>query len=227
MVFDWTYLFALPGLILGLYAQWKVKSAYNEMSAIPSRLNEPAARVARELLQKNGNNAVTIKQVSGNLTDHYDPRDESLSLSDGVYASTSLAALGIAAHEAGHAMQKFEDYGPMKLRTLILPAVQIGSKAYFPLFLAGMIFSIEPLMTIGIICFGLALLFSLVTLPVEFDASRRGIRMLADGGFITSDEEPKVKAVLHAAALTYVAAAVTSALQLVRLIVLSNSRRRD
>jgi Predicted Zn-dependent protease len=227
MFFDWTYLFAIPGLLLGLYAQWKVKSTYQEMSAVPSRCGQTAAQVAQAILQKNGNTSVAIDHVQGSLTDHYDPRNETISLSEDIYSSSSLAALGIAAHEAGHAMQKFEGYGPMKMRTAILPVVQIGSKAYFPMFLAGMIFSFEPLMTLGIICFGLALLFSLITLPVEFDASRRGVQMLLSGGFIATDEEPKVKAVLHAAALTYVAAAISSALQVVRLIVISNSRRRD
>ncbi len=227
MYFDWTYIFAIPGLLLGLYAQWKVQSAYRKMSGIKSRYGQPAYEVAQDILRRNGNDKVSVGHVAGNLTDHYDPRNESLSLSDGVYASSSLAALGIAAHEAGHAMQKFENYGPMKLRNLIVPVVQIGSKAYFPLFLLGMIFTIEPLMTIGIICFGLSLVFSIITLPVEFDASRRGIRMLTQGGYITQEEEPQVKSVLNAAALTYVAAAVTSFLQLLRLIVLSNSKRRD
>lgn len=225
--YDWTYLLMIPGLLLGLYAQFKVKNAYSRMMGVPSRSGRAAAEVAQALLQRNGNHDVTIQRVSGSMTDHYDPRNETLSLSEGVYEGSSLAALGIAAHEAGHAMQKHEDYAPMRFRNAIVPVVNIGSQAYFPLFLLGIVFSWEPLMTLGIICFGLSLVFSLITLPVEFDASRRGIAMLMEGGYITEDERPKVKSVLDAAALTYVAAAVSALLQLLRLIIISQSRRRD
>lgn len=224
-LWDWTYWLILPGLILGLWAQARVNSAYREGSKIPSRSGRPASEVAQELLRRNGNGAVMVERVSGSLTDHYDPRTETLRLSDGVYASSSLAALGIAAHEAGHAMQKQEGYGPMKFRNAVLPVVQIGSQAYFPLFLIGLIFSWRPLTFLGILFFSLTVLFSLITLPVEFDASRRGVAMLMEGGYISYDEEGAVKKVLNAAAMTYVASAVTALMQLLRLILLS--RRRD
>jgi Zn-dependent membrane protease YugP len=211
---------------LGLVAQWKVKSAYRNMSNQPSRSGRTADDVARELLAGNGNHRVTVVKIPGRLTDHYDPRKETLSLSEGVYGDTSLAAVGIAAHEAGHAMQKYLDYGPMALRNAIVPVVRISSQAYFPLFLLGIIFSLEPLLYIGILCFAASLVFSLITLPVEFDASRRGVRMLTEGGYISHEEISGVKTVLNAAALTYVAAAISSLLQLIRLLAISGSRRR-
>jgi len=223
--YDWTYILMLPGLLLGLWAQSKVNSAYQKYSRVAASSGIPAAQAAQALLLRNGNSKVKVEKVAGQLTDHYDPRTETLRLSDGVYASPSLAALGIAAHEAGHAMQKHEDYAPMRLRNAIVPVVQLGSKLYMPLFFMGLIFSLQPLVNVGIIAFALTLIFSLITLPVEFDASRRGIRMLVEGGFITAREEPQVKEVLSGAAMTYVAAAISSALQLLRLILIS--RRRD
>lgn len=224
--YDWTYLLMIPGLLLGIWAQAKVNGAYQKYSRVMSRSGITAAEAAHRLLRQNGNTRVNVEKVAGQLTDHYDPRSETLRLSDGVYHSSSLAALGIAAHEAGHAMQKFEDYAPMRLRNAIVPVVQIGSRLYMPLFIMGLIFSWEPLVSVGIIAFALTLIFSLITLPVEFDASRRGVTMLLSGGFITSQEEPQVKSVLSAAAMTYVAAAITSLLQLLRLVLLSR-RNRD
>ena len=166
-----------------------------------------------------------VRETSGELTDHYDPRTETLRLSSGVYGSGSIAALGIAAHEAGHAMQKMEDYAPLKLRTAIVPVVNIGSNLAMPLFFLGLLFSWEPFLTLGIVAFGLSVVFSLITLPVEFDASRRAVRMLQDGGYVTSDELTGVQKVLNAAALTYVAAAVTSMLSLLRLLIIARNRR--
>lgn len=222
--YDWTTLLMIPGLILGIWAQAKVSGAYSKYSRVPSRSGITASQAAQRLLRQNGNTRVGVEPVKGQLTDHYDPQSETLRLSEGVYNSSSLAALGIAAHEAGHAMQKYENYAPMRLRNAIVPVVQLGSKAYLPLFFLGLFFSWEPLMTIGIIAFALTLVFSLITLPVEFDASRRGVQMLLNGGFITREEEPQVKKVLSAAAMTYVAAAVTSMLQLLRLVLLSRRR---
>ncbi len=222
---DWTYLLILPGLLLGLWAQSRVQGAYRRYSREQTRLGIPASEAVERLLRQNGNGAVRVGHVSGELTDHYDPRNETLNLSDGVYASTSVAALGIAAHEAGHAMQKMEGYAPLRLRTLIVPAVQFGSGLSTPLFFAGLIFAWKPLMTAGIILFSLSVLFSLVTLPVELDASRRAMRMLQSGGFVTMEEEKGVKSVLSAAAMTYVASAVTSLLSLLRLILIA--RRHD
>lgn len=223
--YDWTYLLIIPGLILGLWAQHKVNSAYQEYSRVATHLNRPASQVVSDLLRRNGNNAVRVGHISGQLTDHYNPADETLNLSDGVYSSTSVAALGIAAHEAGHAMQKQEGYAPLKLRTAVVPAVNIASSASTPLFILGLIMAWRPLIYIGIALFSLSVIFSLITLPVEFDASRRAIRMLTEGGYVTEDERSGVKSVLSAAALTYVAAAVTSLLSLLRLLLIA--RRRD
>lgn len=221
---DWTYLLLIPGLILGVWAQAKVNSAYSKYSRVASQLGRPASQVVADLLRRNGNDAVQVTSVAGNLTDHYNPATETLALSQGVYGSTSIAALGIAAHEAGHAMQKKDDYAPMRLRTAVVPLVNLGSNAYFPLFLLGIIFSWQPLVYLGILCFALSVVFSLITLPVEFNASSRAIAMLSQGGYITRDEEPAVKAVLSAAALTYVAAAVTSILSLLRLLIIARNR---
>jgi len=223
-VYDWTYLLIIPGLLLGLWAQHKVNSAYREYSKVATRLGRPASEVVAELLRRNGNTAVQVGHISGQLTDHYNPADETLNLSDGVYNSVSVAALGIAAHEAGHAMQKQEGYAPMKLRTAVVPVVNIGSSASTPLFILGLIFSWRPLIYLGIALFSLSVIFSLITLPVEFDASSRAIRMLTEGGYVTESERSGVKSVLTAAALTYVAAAVTSLLSLLRLILIAKDR---
>ena len=224
--YDWTYLLIIPGLILGLWAQHKVKSAYAEYSRITTRLGRSAASVVDDLLRRNGNNKVRIGRVSGELTDHYNPADETLKLSDGVYGSSSIAALGIAAHEAGHAMQKHENYAPLMLRTAIVPAVNICSGLSTPLFFLGLLMSWEPLLTLGIILFAASTVFALVTLPVEFNASNRAVAMLTEGGYVSAEEERGVRKVLNAAALTYVAAAVTSLLSLLRLVMIAN-RRRD
>lgn len=224
--YDWTYLLIIPGLILGIWAQSKVKSTYAEYSRVPTRLGRSAATVVDDLLLRNGNNKVRIGRVSGELTDHYNPGNETLNLSDGVYASNSVAALGIAAHEAGHAMQKHDGYAPLKLRTAIVPAVNICSGLSTPLFFLGLIMSWEPLLTLGIILFAASTVFALVTLPVEFNASNRAVAMLTEGGYVNGEEERGVRKVLQAAALTYVASAVTSLLSLLRLVMIAN-RRRD
>ncbi len=224
--YDWTYLLIIPGLLLGLWAQFKVKNAYAEYSKIPTRLGRNAASVVDDLLRRNGNHKVRIGRVSGELTDHYNPADETLKLSEGVYGSSSIAALGIAAHEAGHAMQKHEGYAPLKLRTAIVPAVNVCSGLSTPLFFLGLLMSWEPLLTLGIILFAASTVFALVTLPVEFNASSRAVAMLTEGGYVSGEEERGVRKVLNAAALTYVAAAVTSLLSLLRLVMIAN-RRRD
>lgn len=224
--YDWTYLLVVPGLILGVWAQIKVKSAYAKYSRVPTRLGRSAASVVNDALHRQGNYNVRIGHVNGELTDHYDPSNETLNLSSGVYSSDSVAALGIAAHEAGHAMQKYEGYLPLKLRTAIVPAVNFCSGLSTPLFCLGLVFSWEPLTSLGILLFAASTVFALVTLPVEFNASRRAVAMLIDGGYITGDEERGVRKVLTAAALTYVAAAVTSLLSLLRLVTIAN-RRRD
>lgn len=226
MYLDWTYLLIIPGLLLGLWAQSQVSSAYQKYSAVNSRLGQPASVMVQDLLRRNGNNVVSIGRVSGNLTDHYDPSKEVLNLSDGVYGSSSVAALGIAAHEAGHAMQKMEGYAPLTLRSAVVPVVNIGSSLSTPLFFVGLLMAWQPLVYLGIALFSLSTIFALITLPVEFDASRRAVRMLTEGGYVTGEEEQGVRKVLRAAALTYVAAAVTSLLTLLRLLLIANRNRR-
>lgn len=225
--FDWTYLLIIPGLILGLWAQSRVSSTYQKYSRVATRLGQPASAMVADLLRRNGNHAVSVGRVSGNLTDHYDPRSEKLNLSEGVYGSASVAALGIAAHEAGHAMQKKEGYAPLKLRTAVVPMVNIGSSLSTPLFMLGLIFAWQPLVYAGIALFSLSTIFALITLPVEFDASRRAVDMLTSAGYVTGEEERGVRKVLNAAALTYVAAAVTSLLTLLRLLLLARRYDRD
>lgn len=222
---DWTMILVIPGLLLGLWAQFKVKSAFSKYSKVNTRVGQSAETVARELLNKGNCGNVSIREVSGSLTDHYDPRSNTLSLSDSVYGSGSVAAIGVAAHECGHAMQEHEGYAPLKLRSAIVPIVNIGSNLYFPIFLLGLLFSWQPLIYVGIICFSLTLVFSLVTLPVEFNASKRAMAVLADGGYLTGEELDGVRAVLNAAAMTYVAAAISSLLQLLRLLLISRNRR--
>lgn len=225
--FDWTMLLALPGLLLGLWAQMKVKSSFAKYSQVYSRRGIRAEDVSRDLLSRSGNHNVTITGVSGSLTDHYDPASNTLRLSQDVMGNPSIAAIGVAAHECGHAMQQHDGYMPLKLRTAIVPVVNIGSNLYFPIFVAGILFSWEPLINVGILCFALSLLFSLVTLPVEFNASNRAIAMLREGGYLAEDELDGARKVLNAAAMTYVAAVVSSALQLLRLLLIARSHRDD
>lgn len=225
MFWDYTMLILIPGLLLGLWAQARVQSAYAKYSRVRTQQGLPAEEVVGQLLRQEGADHVVISRTSGQLTDHFDPRTDTLRLSDGVYGSASVAALGIAAHEAGHALQKQQGYPFLSLRSLMVPAVNIGSTLAWPIFVLGLIFSWEPLVNAGIVLFGLVVLFSLVTLPVEFDASRRAMAMLAGSGYLTQDEQKGVKAVLSAAALTYVASFVSALLQLFRLITIA--RRRD
>lgn len=225
--YDWTMIFVIPGLLLGLYAQWKVKWAYQKYSGVAARSGQTAQMVARSLLNQGGCGRVSIRPVSGQLTDHYDPKSNSLALSEGVYNSGSIAAIGVAAHECGHAMQQQEGYLPLKMRSFLVPVTNLGSQLYFPIFMAGLLFSWEPLVMAGIACFGLTLLFSLVTLPVEFNASRRALSLLDQGNYLNAEELKGAKAVLSAAALTYVASMISSALQLLRLLVIARGRRRD
>lgn len=229
MYLDSTYVLVLIGLLLGLWAQSSVRSAYRSASQVMTRQGRPASEVVMELLHRNGNDTVVLGRVGGEMTDHYNPATGTLNLSDGVYDSASAAALGIAAHEAGHAMQKLTGYSPLSLRTAIVPVVNIGSQAAIPIFLLGMVLSFRPLAMIGIVLFGLTFFFALITLPVEFDASRRALRMLTEGGYVTAEEENSVRRVLRAAAMTYVASAIASLLNLIRLILISggsNRRRR-
>ncbi len=228
MYMDSTFLLLIPGILLALWAQARVKSAYATYSRVPSGYRGTAAQAAAQILSDSGNTQVSVQPTGGQLTDHYDPRSETLNLSEGVYSSSSVAALGIAAHEAGHAMQKRDGYALLGLRTAAVPFVNIGSNLSIPIFIAGLALSVPPLQTAGIVLFSLTVLFSLITLPVEFDASRRALQMLRTSGIIaTPEEERGVQKVLSAAAMTYVAAAVNALLQLLRLIILSNRNRRD
>lgn len=223
--YDWTMILVIPGLLLGLWAQFKVKSSFEKYQRVLSRSGYTADTVARRLLNHAGCDQVSIQQTSGSLTDHYDPRSQVLRLSSTVYGSGSVAAIGVAAHECGHAMQHREGYTPLKLRSMLVPVVNLGSNLYFPIFMLGLVFSWEPLVYVGIACFALTLLFALVTLPVEFNASARAVRALREGGYLGDEELKGAKAVLDAAALTYVASAISSLLQLVRLLLIA--RRSD
>lgn len=229
MLYDSTMILLIPALLLALLAQAGMKRAYSKYSKIRTRAGIPASEAALKILYDNGNNEVSVARGQGTLTDHFDPRTQVLSLSEGVYNSASIAAIGIAAHEAGHAMQKKEGYGPLALRSLVVPAVNFGSTLSVPIFILGLIMSWQPLVTAGIALFSLTVIFALVTLPVEFNASRRAIRMLNGSGLITQEEEKGVRKVLNAAAMTYVASAIGALLQLFRLILLSrgSSSRRD
>jgi len=223
---DPTYIIVLPALVFAIWAQAKVNSTFQRYLRVFSASNYTGAQVARYLLDANGLHDVRIELTRGTLTDHYDPRTKVLRLSQPVYHSTSLAAIGVAAHETGHAVQHAHSYIPLTIRNSIFPIANFGSQAAFPLFFIGLIFGIPAFMTLGIWFFTAALAFQLVTLPVEFNASRRAMQMLREAGFVTNSEAPKTRQVLSAAALTYVAAVAVSALQLVRLLVIRNSRER-
>ncbi len=223
--FDPTFVLLIPAILLALYAQFKVQATYSQMSQVRSKKGLTGAAAGRKLLDASGLSNIGIEQIGGNLTDNYDPRDKILHLSEGVYNNDSIAAMGIVAHEVGHAVQDLKAYAPLKIRSGLVPAANIGSQLAIPLFFLGMIFSYPRLMDIGIIAFSLAVVFTIVTLPVEFNASKRGIAMLSDGGFLAKDEVPLAKKVLDAAALTYVAATAMAVLNLIRLLAIRGERR--
>lgn len=234
--FDPTYILVLIGAVLCIAASRKVNSTYQKYSRVRARRGMTGAQAAQRILQMSGINDVQIQHVSGELTDHYDPSKKVLRLSDTVYDSQSVAAIGVAAHECGHALQHKEGYFPLKFRSALVPAANIGSKLGLPLVILGLVLGVGfdlpgggyfSLAQIGIWVFSLAVLFQVVTLPVEFNASGRALKMLGSYGIMTDDEVDDCKHVLGAAALTYVAAAASSVLQLLRLIILSGNRRRD
>ena len=226
--FDWTYILVLIGAVLSLLASAKVNSTFNKYKRIRSASGMTGAEAAERILHQNGIYDVGIEHVSGNLTDHYDPRSKMLRLSDATYSSTSVAAIGVAAHECGHALQHKEEYGPLKLRTAIVPAANIGSRLGIPIIILGVILGSNPLLiNIGIWVFSLAVLFQIVTLPVEFNASSRALEMVEQYGILGSEEVVHTKKVLSAAAMTYVAAAAASILQLLRLVLLFGRRSDD
>ncbi len=231
--YDWTYIvIVLPAIILALAAQGKVSSTFNKYSRVPSRVGMTGAEAARRIMELNGIYDVSIERVSGNLTDHYDPSKKVLRLSDSVYSSSSIAAIGVAAHESGHAIQHARGYAPLSLRTLLVPAANIGSRLAMPLILLGIIFSFSSMMgtsliTLGIILFGLSVVFTIVTLPVEFNASRRAIECLGESRILYDDELAGAKKVLSAAAMTYVASTAVALANFLRLIIIFGGRRRD
>lgn len=228
--YDATYILVLIGAVLSLLASARVKSTYAKYSRERSYSGMTGAQAAERILSMAGIYDVTVQHVAGDLTDHYDPRKKTLNLSDSVYANASVAAVGVAAHECGHAIQHDRGYAPLKFRSFLAPVAGFGANISWPLILLGLLLGGSGvLVEIGIWMFGLVVLFQLVTLPVEFDASRRAVNLLEETGVLYSTELPKTKKVLKAAALTYVAAAASSILQLLRLILLfgNNNRRRD
>lgn len=227
---DPTYILIIIGAIISLIASARVKSTFNKYSRYRSMSNMTGAQAAERILHTAGIYDVSICHVSGNLTDHYDPKRKTLNLSDSVYNSASVAAVGVAAHECGHAIQHQKNYAPLSVRSAIVPVANIGSQISWPLILIGLFFTSNTgtlLINLGIICFSFAVIFQLVTLPVEFNASSRALRILGDTGILNSEELPKTRKVLSAAALTYVAGAAAAILQLLRLILLFGGRNND
>lgn len=230
--FDWTYLLlVLPCLLLSLWASAKVNSTFKKYSSQLSSRKITGAQAAQRVLQRNGISGVRIEQISGNLTDHYDPKSNVIRLSGDVYGSSSTAAIGVACHEAGHAVQYATNYFPIHIRAAIIPITNFGSKIALPLILLGLLFSAAGTLSdmfvyIGIACFGLSLVFQLITLPVEFNASRRALTAIAEDDLLTDDELKGARKTLNAAAMTYVAATAVSLAQLIRLISLFGGGRR-
>lgn len=224
--YDPTYLILIPALIFALIADTMVKSRFRKYSDVRSERGVTANDAARAILDANGLYNVSIEHISGELTDHYDPTSNTVRLSDSVYGSSSIAAIGVAAHECGHAVQHAEAYMPMQLRSAIIPVTRIGSTLSTPLVLLGFAFSFKPLITIGIFAFVTVVLLQLITLPVEFNASSRALRSLDAQGILFPNEISQTKKVLSAAAMTYVAALLSSLLSLLRLILLSRRRSR-
>ena len=231
---DWTFLILIPAMIFAFVAQAKVNSIFNKYAKVYNRRGLTGAEAARRVLDANGLYHVTIERVHGRLTDHYDPKAGVIRLSDAVYGSTGIAAVGVAAHEAGHAVQHAVGYVPIKVRAAIIPLTRFGSFLAMPLFIIGLLFAGGSylgyeigtiFMLTGILFFSFSTLFQLVTLPTEFNASARAMQALEDGGLLAADELPAAKATLSAAAMTYVAALATSLASLLRLILIFNRRR--
>ena len=224
-------LLLIPVLLLSLWAQFQVSGSFRRYNAVNNRRRITGAQAAEAVLRAHGVFGVPVRPCRGNLTDHYDPRDNTIYLSETVYDAPTIAAVGVAAHEAGHAVQYAENYGPVRLRTAIIPATQIGSKFSFILLLVGMVLYSQSLFLVGILLFSLTTIFQLVTLPVEFNASHRALQTLKNEQLLYDDELPGARKVLKAAALTYVAALLMSALQLLRYVLIfvgrNNRGRRD
>lgn len=228
--YDPTYVLVLIGIVLCMAASARVRSTYSKYAQVRSRSGLTGREAAERILRSAGIYDVRVEHVSGNLTDHYDPRNKVLRLSDATYQSASVAAVGVAAHECGHAIQHEQGYAPLSIRSAIVPVANFGSAIAWPLILFGLLFNSRSsylLIQIGILAFSFAVLFQIVTLPVEFNASKRAVRILGESGMFLPEELRMTKKVLGAAALTYVAGAASAVLQLLRIILLTGGRRRD
>lgn len=229
MMYDATYILVIIGAVICLAASARVKSTFQKYAKVRSARGITGQEAAERILKSQGLNDVLVRHVSGELTDHYDPRTKTVNLSDATYAKTSVAAVGVAAHECGHAIQHSKAYVPLTIRSALVPMANFGSKAAWPLIIIGIIIGGSAstfLLNLGILAFTLAVLFQLVTLPVEFNASSRAVKILGDSGILGMDELSGTKAVLRAAALTYVASAAASILQLLRLVMIANRGRK-
>lgn len=224
---DPTYILILIGVVISAIASMRVRTTFNKYSQVHSRSGMTGAQAAERILHNAGIFDVSIQRVAGNLSDHYDPRNKTLNLSESVYGSASVAAVGVAAHECGHAIQHQVGYSPLQFRSMLVPVAQFGSGASWLFILLGIFMSAQPLLTIGIVLFSLAVLFQIVTLPVEFNASSRALKALESQNILYRDEIGSTRKVLSAAALTYVAGAAAAILQLLRLIILFGGRRDD
>ena len=228
--YDWTYILVLVGAVICMAASARVKSTFNRYSTVRSRLGMTGREAAEQILRRNGIYDVQVIHIPGNLTDHYNPSKKTLGLSDTVYNSSSVAAIGVAAHECGHAVQHATGYAPLSIRGALVPVANIGSTAAWPLIIIGLLLNGQMsamLINLGILLFSAAVLFQIVTLPVEFNASGRAVRVLETSGMLYPEEVGAVKKVLGAAALTYVASAAAIILQLLRLIIIAGGRRRN
>ena len=224
---NWYIVLVLPAMILGMIAQFKVKTTFEKYSTVYSRRGYTGADIARRILDKNGLHDVRVERIPGHLTDHFDPRENVVRLSDSVYGSSSVASIGVAAHEVGHAIQHAKRYAPMKLRAAVIPVTRIGSTAAPIMIMLGFFMWIEPLIVVGVVLYSSIAVFQLITLPVEFNASRRAMQAIAGRGILTEQEQKGARKTLTAAAMTYVAAVAVAAAQLLRLVLLFGGRRKD
>lgn len=229
MYFDKTYFLVIIGVIISMIAQANIQKAFNKYSKIKSKKNITGYEAAKYILDTNSYNDISIKKIGGSLSDYFNPATKEVALSGDSFTDTSIASIAVAAHECGHVIQYKEGYAPLKIKSWLVPAVNFGSKLAFPVILLGIFLSQQKLLDLGLILFSLALIFQLVTLPVEFDASRRAIRVIDESGMLHGEELDGAKAMLKAAAFTYVAATLSTALQLLRLFLLYGNRnnRRD
>ncbi|MFO7823575.1 MAG: zinc metallopeptidase [Cyclobacterium sp.] len=225
--YDPTIIILIPALLIAMYAQYKVKNTFKKYSEVLSNSNKTAAEIAQDLLFKNDINDINVKKIKGNLNDHYDPKNKVLNLSEGIYGSKSVAAIGIAAHEAGHAIQDARGYTPLKIRAKIVPAASIGSSWGLPLAIVGFFLQSQTMIALGFIMFLGALIFHLITLPVEFDASNKALTLLKRNNILNNDELKGAKKVLRAAAFTYVSATLIAIVNLVRIVLLFGMGRND